>query len=389
VKEVCRGRLESLVGCASAISSMKIEQVEIREIELPLVHFFETSFGRTTKRRIVLVRVKGDGLAGWGEVTCGEEPFYSHETPETAWHILRDYLIPWSLHRKWSSPSELAAHFRPIRGHPMAKAGLENALWDIEAQGRGIPLSKLVGGTLEEIPCGVSIGIQDSVEELLETIQRELEAGYQRIKVKIKPGWDVEILERIRSKFPRSALMADANSAYTLADLPRLKMLDRFYLMMVEQPLGWEDLLDHAKLQREISTPVCLDESIHTAEDARKAIEIGACKIINIKLGRVGGFTEARRVHDVCRGKNIPVWCGGMLESGIGRAGNIALASLPGFNLPGDVSASRRYWEQDIIDPEVEVTARGTIRVPQTPGFGYVPNLDRIEKATVRKETFG
>ena len=368
---------------------MKIEQVEIREIELPLVHFFETSFGRTTKRRIVLVRVKGDGLAGWGEVTCGEEPFYSHETPETAWHILRDYLIPWSLHRKWSSPSELAAHFRPIRGHPMAKAGLENALWDIEAQGRGIPLSKLVGGTLEEIPCGVSIGIQDSVEELLETIQRELEAGYQRIKVKIKPGWDVEILERIRSKFPRSALMADANSAYTLADLPRLKMLDRFYLMMVEQPLGWEDLLDHAKLQREISTPVCLDESIHTAEDARKAIEIGACKIINIKLGRVGGFTEARRVHDVCRGKNIPAWCGGMLESGIGRAGNIALASLPGFNLPGDVSASRRYWEQDIIDPEVEVTARGTIRVPQTPGFGYVPNLDRIEKATVRKGTFG
>jgi len=368
---------------------MKIERVEIREIELPLVHFFETSFGRTTKRRIVLVRVKGDGLTGWGEVTCGEEPFYSHETPETAWHILRDYLIPWTLHREWSSPSELAARFRPIRGHPMAKAGLENALWDIEAQDRGIPLSKLVGGTLEEIPCGVSIGIQDSVEELLEKIQRELEVGYQRIKVKIKPGWDVEILERIRSKFPRNALMVDANSAYTLADLSRLKMLDRFYLMMVEQPLGWEDLLDHAKLQREISTPVCLDESIHTAEDARKAIEIGACKIINIKLGRVGGFTEARRVHDVCRGKNIPVWCGGMLESGIGRAGNIALASLPGFNLPGDVSASRRYWKQDIIDPEVEVTPRGTIRVPQTPGLGYVPNLDRIEKATVRKETFG
>ncbi len=368
---------------------MKINRVEIREIRLPLVHFFETSFGRTTVRRIVLVRTEAEGLTGWGEVTCGEDPFYSHETPETAWHILRDFLIPWTLGKEWGAPSDLAPVFKPIRGHNMAKAALENALWDIEAQMKGVPLWKLLGGTLEEIPCGVSIGIQNSVEELLEKIQRELDAGYQRIKVKIKPGWDIEVLDRIRSKFPRIALMADANSAYTLADLPRLKLLDRFYLMMVEQPLGWEDLIDHAKLQREIATPVCLDESIHSADDARKAIEIGAGKIINIKLGRVGGYTSARQVHDVCRAKNIPVWCGGMLESGVGRAHNIALSSLPGFTLPGDVSASRRYWTEDIIDPEVTVSTQGTIRVPQSAGLGFVPNLDRIEKVTVRKEVFG
>jgi O-succinylbenzoate synthase len=367
---------------------MKIERAEIREIRLPLVHFFETSFGRTTVRRIILVRVEAEGLTGWGEVACGEEPFFSHETPETAAHILRDYVIPWSLKQEWASAAEIAPLFRPIRGHNMAKAALENALWDIEAQMKGVPLARLLGGCLEEIPCGVSIGIQNSFEELLEKIERELDAGYQRIKVKIKPGWDVEVLERIRQRFPGIRLMADANSAYTLADLPRLKLLDRFYLMMVEQPLGWEDLLDHAKLQRELATPICLDESIHSADDVRKAVEIGAGKIINVKLGRVGGFSSARQVHDVCRAQNVPVWCGGMLESGIGRAHNIALSTLPGFTLPGDVSASQRYWTQDIIDPEVTVSPQGTIRVPQTPGLGYVPNLERIEKVTVRKETF-
>jgi O-succinylbenzoate synthase len=368
---------------------MKVDRVELREIQMPLVHFFETSFGRTTTRRMVLVRVDAEGVSGWGEVTAGEEPFYSHETPETAWHVLRDFLIPWVLGNEWASPSEVAARFRPIRGHNMAKAALENALWVIEAHKKGVSLTKLIGGTLEEIPCGVSIGIQDSVEELLEKIAREVSAGYQRIKVKVKPGWDTHVLERIRAAFPRIALMADANSAYALSDLPRLKQFDRFYLMMIEQPLGWDDIIDHAWLQREISTPICLDESIHGAEDARKAIEMGACKIINVKLGRVGGFTSAQRVHEVCRAKNIPVWCGGMLESGIGRAHNIAMSSLPGFTLPGDVSASRRYWTEDIICPEVTVSARGTIRVPQAPGLGFEPNLDRIEKVTVRKELFG
>jgi O-succinylbenzoate synthase len=367
---------------------MRIERIELRELRLPLVHFFETSFGRTTTRRIVLVRVEAPGLTGWGEVTCGEEPFYSHETPETAWHILRDFLIPWALRKDWGAASEVVPHFRPIRGHNMAKAALENALWDIEAQQKDLPLAKLVGGTLAEVPCGVSIGIQNSIEELLEKIERELAAGYQRIKVKVKPGWDLKVLERIRERFPRIPLMADANCAYSLADTPRLKEFDRFYLMMIEQPLGWDDLLDHAKLQREIATPICLDESIHSADDARKAIEIGACKIINIKLGRVGGFTGARQVHDLCRAKNVPVWCGGMLESGIGRAHNIAMSALPGFTLPGDVSASKRYWTEDVIDPEVTVSARGTIRVPQTAGLGYAPNPERIERATVRKEKF-
>jgi O-succinylbenzoate synthase len=367
---------------------MKIDLVELREIRLPLVHFFETSFGRTTTRRIVLVRVEAEGLTGWGEVTCGEEPFYSHETPETAWHILRDFLIPWTLKKEWNNACDVAGRFRPIRGHNMAKAALEDALWDIEAQEKGVPLAKLLGGTLEEIPCGVSIGIQNSVQELLEKIERELAAGYQRIKVKVKPGWDLQVLERIRERFPGVPLMVDANSAYSLADLPRLKQMDRFSLMMIEQPLGWEDIIDHAKLQREISSPICLDESIHSAEDARKAIEIGACRIVNVKLGRVGGFTPARQLHNVCRANNVPVWCGGMLESGIGRAHNIAMSALPGFTLPGDVSASRRYWKEDIIDPEVKVSSQGTIRIPQTPGLGYSPNLARIEKATVRKEWF-
>jgi o-succinylbenzoate synthase len=367
---------------------VKLDRIEIRELKLPLVHFFETSFGRTTTRRIVLVRIDADGPTGWGEVTCGEEPFYNYETPETAWHILRDFLIPWTLGQQGTSASDVASRFRPIRGHNMAKAALENALWDIEAQQQGMPLAKLVGGIREEIPCGVSIGIQNSVEELLECIEEELAAGYQRIKVKIKPGWDVNVLDRIRSRFPRIPLMADANSAYTLADLSHLKQLDRFYLMMVEQPLGWGDLLDHAKLQRQLSTPICLDESIHGADDARQAIEVGACRIINVKLGRVGGFTSARQVHDVCRDRNVPVWCGGMLESGIGRAHNIAMSSLPGFVLPGDVSASQRYWQEDIIDPEVTVTPQGTIRISQTPGLGYAPRLDRIERATVRTEEF-
>lgn len=367
---------------------MKVQRIEIREIRLPLVHFFETSFGRTTERRIVLVRVDAGSLTGWGEVTAGEEPFYSHETPETAWHILRDFLIPWTVGREWKRAADLAPRFRPIRGHNMAKAALENALWDIEAQEKGLPLARLLGGTLSEIPCGVSIGIQDSVEELLETIERELQAGYQRIKLKVKPGWDVEVLAQVRARFPRIALMADANSAYTLDDLERLKSFDRFHLMMIEQPLGWEDLVDHARLQKELMTPICLDESIHGAGDARKALELGSCKIINVKLGRVGGFTSAVEIHDFCRARRVPVWCGGMLESGIGRAHNIAMSSLAGFTLPGDVSASRRYWTQDIIDPMVTVSSQGTIRVPDSPGLGFTPNLERIDKVTVRQESF-
>jgi o-succinylbenzoate synthase len=367
---------------------MKVDHIELREIQLPLVHSFETSFGRTTTRRIVLLRAESDGVTGWGEVTCGESPLYNYETPETAWHILRDFLIPGTIGRDLAGPGDIASRFKPIRGHNMAKAALENALWDIQAQLAGVPLSKLIGGTLEEIPCGVSIGIQNSVEELLEKIQAELGAGYQRIKIKIKPGWDVNVLEPVRERFPRIVLSVDANSAYSLDDLEHLKSFDRFYLLMIEQPLHWNDIIDHATLQRQLNTAICLDESIHNADDARKAIDAGACKIINIKLGRVGGFTSARQVHDACRERNIPVWCGGMLESGVGRAHNIAMSTLPGFTLPGDVSASRRYWREDIIDPEVTVSPSGTIRVPSASGLGYVPNIERIERVTVRKESF-
>ena len=367
---------------------MQIEHVTLREIRMPLRFRFETSFGQTAERRIILVEVAGEGASGWGEVTAGEGPFYNEEDTETAWHVLKNFAIPLILRKPLDSAAAAAERFDPIRGHHMATGALEAALWDWEARLAGRPLSALVGGTQSEIPCGVSIGIQPTVEELLDKIRTEVAAGYQRIKIKIKPGWDITVLERVREQFPAIRLMADANSAYSLADQAHLKQLDRFYLMMIEQPLAHDDLLDHARLQQALETPICLDESIRTLRHAEQAIEIGACRIINIKLGRVGGFTHARAIHDCCQAANIPVWCGGMLESGIGRAHNIALASLPNFVLPGDVSASRRYWTQDVIVPEVEVTPEGTIQVPKGPGLGYEVDHDRIERRAVRRESF-
>lgn len=367
---------------------MNLEQITLREIRMPLRFRFQTSFGETTERRIILVEAAGEGACGWGEVTATEGPFYNEEDTETAWHVLSDFAIPKLLERPLEHASEAAARWESIRGHRMATGGLEAALWDWEARLAARPLAALLGGTLREIPCGVSIGIQRSPEELIDTIARELEAGYQRIKIKIQPGWDVEVLDRVREQFPRLPLMADANSAYSLADLPTLRQFDRFYLMMIEQPLGHDDLADHAKLQRELQTPVCLDESIRTLRHAEQAIEMGACRIVNIKLGRVGGFRNAKRIHDCCRAAQIPVWCGGMLESGIGRAHNVALSTLPNFVLPGDVAASRRYWQQDVIAPEVEVTDRGTILVPQGPGIGYEPDVKRIEQLTIRTRIF-
>jgi O-succinylbenzoate synthase len=268
----------------------------------------------------------------------------------------------------------------------MAKAALEAAIWDAEAKQKNVPLARLLGGTRDEIASGVSVGIKDSLDELVAAVKKEIVAGYQRIKIKIKPGHDLEPVRRLRQEFPRIKLMVDANSAYTLEDWALLKQLEGFYLMMIEQPLGWDDLYSHAELQKKLDTPICLDECIHTEEQAHAAIELGACKIINIKLGRVGGFTVARRIHDLCQRNGIPVWCGGMLESGIGRAHNIALSTLANFTLPGDVSASKRYWAEDIISPEVAVSAQGTIRVPAGPGIGFEPRLDLIEKLTVRKE---
>ena len=369
---------------------MKIAQVILRQIRLPLVHFFETSFGRTYQRDMILVEVRGEGASGWGEVTAGENPFYNEEWTESAWLILRDYAIPRVLGHEFASACDVAPRTAHIRGHKMARAGLEVAVWDLEARLEGKPLwLKIGGGARREIPCGVSIGIQDSVAQLLEKIERELADGYQRIKMKIKPGWDVDVIRQVRERFPRIKLMADANSAYTLADAARLKQLDQFYLMMIEQPLAHDDIIDHAELQAQLDTPICLDECIRSAHHAEQAIKLRACGIINIKLGRVGGFREAVRVHDVAQAAGIPVWCGGMLEAGIGRAHNIALATLPNFVLPGDVSASKRYWARDIIQPPVETTPQGTIEIRDEPGFGYALDHDFIRQITVREETVG
>jgi o-succinylbenzoate synthase len=368
---------------------MRIRKITLREIHLKLLSPFQTSFGTSELRRILLLEADVDGVAAWGESTAGENPYYCYETVETAWLILRDYLWPLVKDREIASAVEVWDLLAPVRGHNMAKAALEIALWDAEAKQKNLPLATLLGGTRAEIPCGVSIGIQPTPAGLICKVEEALAAGYQRIKIKIKPGQDIEPVRTLRQRFPQIRLMVDANSAYRLEDASLLKALDDFYLIMIEQPLGWDDIYSHAKLQRQLQTPICLDECIHDVENARAGIETGACKIINIKLGRVGGHTSARQIHDFCQGSSIPVWCGGMLESGIGRAHNIAMSSLTNFSLPGDVSASRRYWVEDIIEPEVEVTPQGTIRVPSGPGIGYVPRIDRIESVTKRREVLG
>jgi O-succinylbenzoate synthase len=367
---------------------MNIRLIELREIRLRLVHFFETSFGRTIERRIMLVRVTdSDGAEGWGECTAGEGPFYCEEWVDSAWEVTRLFLAPMVLGREVEGAAGVDALMRRARGNRMAKASVETACWDLESRRAGVPLWRHLGGVQPEIACGVSIGIQDTHEQLLEKIETELAAGYQRIKIKIRPGWDRGAVEAVRARFPDIRLMVDANSAYTLEDAPLLRALDEYGLMMIEQPLAYDDREDHAKLQRQIKTPVCLDESVRSAEDARKAIELGACRVVNIKLGRVGGHTEAARVEAVCRGAGVPVWCGGMLESGIGRAHNIAMATRAGFTLPCDVSASSRYWAEDVIDPAVTVTPRGTIVAPDAPGLGFEVRRDLVESLTVRSET--
>ncbi|REJ75699.1 MAG: o-succinylbenzoate synthase [Acidobacteria bacterium] len=365
---------------------MKISRIELTEINLPLVHFFETSFGRTIERRIILVRVVDEeGAEGWGECTCGEVPNYSEEWTDSCWETIEKILSPLLVGKEIGSASEVWSLFSAVRGNRMSKAAIETAVWDLEAKKLDTPLWKHLGGTQEEIACGVSIGIQDSVEELLDKIHTELEAGYRRIKVKIAPGWDRDIIARIRHRFGDIPLMGDANSAYTLGDADLFKSMEEFDLMMFEQPLSRSDIVDHAKLQKELLTSICLDESIHSPEDARKAIELGSCRIVNVKLGRVGGHQQAREVETVCRGAGVPVWCGGMLESGIGRAHNIAMSTLEGFTLPGDVSASKRYWHEDIIDPEVAVSSDGYIIPPEGPGIGFKVRADRIEKLAVRE----
>jgi O-succinylbenzoate synthase len=369
------------------MSQMKIEAFTIREIQMPLVHFFETSFGRTTGRRILLVTAHCEGINGWAECVAGENPFYSPEWIETAWPTMIEYFVPALVGRSLAQARESVVHMNPVRGHRMAKAAVENALWDAEAKQKQQPLWELLGGARREIACGVSIGIQDSIEQLLDKIAIEVAAGYRRIKVKVKPGWDVSVLERIRSRWPDILLSCDANSAYRLDQVEHLRKFDQFNLLMVEQPLWNDDIYFHGRLQKQLNTKICLDESIRNARDAEAAVDLGACGIINIKVGRVGGFTEAKSIHDVCQSRGIPVWCGGMLESGVGRMHNVALSTLPNFRLPGDVSASKRYWKEDIIDPEVEVSPEGMITVRDEPGTGYNVREDLIEKLTVRKKT--
>lgn len=371
------------------MTNLDLERVELREIELPLKSAFETSFGRTTRRRILIVRVfDKSGASGYGECVAAEGPFYNHETVDTAWLITAKYVGPLLTRARVETAREVNTALAPIRGNQMAKAGVEAAIWDLEAKLAGVPLWQHLGGVRNEINCGVSIGLQETTEKLVDKVAHELESGYQRIKIKIKPGKDVQLVEAIRARFPDITLSVDANSAYSLnGDLGLVKQLDQYNLLMIEQPLAPGDLVDHARLQREIKTPICLDESICSLSDARHADELGSCRIINIKLGRVGGHKEAQLIQAYAVEHGIPVWCGGMLEAGIGRAHNIALSTLPGFTLPGDVSASARYWEEDIIEPAVTVSRQGTIKAPTAPGIGYEVNEARIEALTVRRET--
>jgi O-succinylbenzoate synthase len=363
---------------------MRIDRLELFLCRLPLVHFFETSFGRTYDRTFVLARMEGDGQEGWGEAVAEGHPYYSGETTETVWHIVTGFLAALVVGREFDHPREVFGAMKRVRTHNMAKALLEMTAWDLYAKIRGQSLASVLGGTRPRIASGVSIGIQDSFEQLLEKVAKERAAGYQRIKIKIKPGWDVEAVERIRAKFGEIPLMVDANAAYKLGDGPHLAKLDPFDLMMIEQPLEYDDVMDHVALQQAIATPICLDESIHTVRIARDAIAAKACRIINIKPGRVGGHQPSIELHDLCAANDIPVWHGGMLESGIGRAHNIALASLPNFRLPGDIAASKRYYVPDLIEPAIDIDEEGTIAVPAGPGIGVKVLRDRVEKATER-----
>ncbi len=364
-----------------------IERIELREIHLALRTRFEISSGFKDTRRIILVTLTAGDQTGWSECVVGEEPNYSYETTDTAWHVLIDFLIPAVLGR---DVAEIAAFLEAtplVRGHRMAKAALEMASQDWEARGKGISLRDQVGGVSDKVPVGVSIGIQSTDQALVSTVASYLDEGYRKIKIKIKPGRDVDMLRAVRERFPDAPIMADANSAYRLRDASHLRQLDELGLMMIEQPLGHDDLLDHARLQREIETPICLDESIRSVGDAKLALELGAGRIINIKPGRVGGFRSAVAIHDLCREHQVPVWCGGMLESGIGRAHNLALASLPGFVIPGDISASRRYWDRDVVIPEFTID-EGMMAVPSGVGIGVEPDLERIAALTDRLATF-
>jgi O-succinylbenzoate synthase len=372
---------------------MQIEQIELFHIRIPLTAPFETSFGVTTDRDTILVKATTpDGIAGWGE-WAGDGPGYSYETEITAWHILQDYLIPLALKAPFSDPRESVMRFKGVRGHNITKAALEAALWDIAAQEQGACLrdfiGRLYGRTMKDrVTVGVSIGIQPTTQKLIEKIEGFLQYGYLRIKMKIKPGRDLQDARAARAAFPDRLLMVDANSAYSLQDAELFRQMDELDLLMIEQPLGYDDVYEHSKLQPQLKTPICLDESIHTPDHARMALELGACRIINIKQGRSGGLTQAIAIHDICEAAGVPVWCGGMLETGVGRALNLALAALPNFRLPSDLSASNRYYNPDLIDPPFDINTDGTLSVPSGPGLGVRIVPERLDRLTIRRAEF-
>jgi O-succinylbenzoate synthase len=368
-----------------------LRSVDLFLARLPLLRPFTTSSHTKDHLEHILLRVRDqDGAEGWGECASPSDPYYCSETTETSWHILRDFLVPGLLGVEWGHPDEAAATWKKVRGNNFAKAGLEMACWDLFCRVRQEPLARLLGGTRAEILSGVSLGIEPTVDGLIEQVERFLGQGYRRIKMKIGPGHDVQYVSAVRERWPNALLMADANSAYSLDDdahVAALKALDGLDLMMIEQPLADDDIVDHARLQQQLRTPICLDESIHTVEDARKALDLNSCRIINIKVSRLGGLGEARRVHDLCQARGVPVWCGGMHEFGIGRAANVAICSLPGFTLPGDVSGSDRAYKEDIVDPPIRAV-QGAIRVPwDRPGLGFDANFERIQACSVRELT--
>ena len=364
---------------------MHIERAEVFLVPLRLREPFVSSAATVQNRIVMLVALHSDGRTGWGECVAGETPYYSPETTETAWHVLTRFLLPVVVGRAHvGGAGVVRSVWAPVRGHPMAKAAVEMAAWDLQAKCDNVPLCVAIGGVRRPVPVGVSIGLQHDDDVLFERIESSLEEGYLRVKIKIRPGRDVDMMRGVRDRFPTASLMVDANSAYTLVDLARLRELDDLGLTMIEEPLGPGDFRGHAELQAALRTPLCLDESIGSAVDAERALELGSCRVINVKPGRVGGVAEARSIHDLCLGSGVPMWCGGMLESGVGRAHNVALSTLPGFTLPGDISASRRYWERDLIDPEWEVTD-GTLTPLELPGIGVEPDRARIENLSVRR----
>lgn len=367
---------------------MRIEAIELRQIRLPLLTPFTTSFGTEIDRPCIIVTIDGEGMQGYGECVAGDGPWYSYETMDTAWHVMRDFLIPRLLGQEIEAPEQVWDLFAPVRGHNMAKAALEMTAWDLLAKARGVSLSTLLGGTRDRVAVGVSVGIQESPEALVRTVGEFLARGYGRIKLKIAPGEDQAFVRAVREAFPATLLQVDANSAYTLTDAPIFEAMDDLNLLLIEQPLASDDIVDHAMLQQHLQTPICLDESIHSPDDARHALDLGSCRIINIKPGRVGGHRQSRAIHDLCDGRGAPVWCGGMLETNIGRAHNVALASLPGFTLPSDISASARYYARDVAGPSFDLNEDSTLTVPTGLGIGVELDTEALEAATERAETF-